>query len=70
MNTHISEKSTLPDDVKSRLYPETVSRSDYMSIFWQWFPLIFFWFDVFCNDRMSGGWWGTLQYWEIKSSSF
>ncbi|MBK6977431.1 MAG: ATP-dependent zinc metalloprotease FtsH [Cytophagaceae bacterium] len=54
--THFLEKSTLPDDVKSRLYPETVSRSDYMSIFWQWFPLIFFFgLMYFVMTRMSGG---------------
>ncbi|MCA0365351.1 MAG: ATP-dependent zinc metalloprotease FtsH [Bacteroidetes bacterium] len=54
--THFLEKSTLPDEIKSRLYPETVSRSDYMSMLWQWLPLIFFFgLMYFVMTRMSGG---------------
>jgi cell division protease FtsH len=50
------EKSTISQDEKDRLYPEIVTRSDYMGVFWQWFPLIFFFgLMYFIMTRMSGG---------------
>jgi AFG3 family protein len=46
----------LNDDVKGKLYPETMTRSDYMNIFWQWFPILFFFgLMYFIMTRMSGG---------------
>lgn len=46
----------IPDDVKGKLYPETMTRSDYMNIFWQWFPILFFFgLMYFIMTRMSGG---------------
>jgi AFG3 family protein len=50
------KSSNLSDDLKQKLYPEPVVRSDYMTIFWQWFPLIFFFgLMYFLMTRMSGG---------------
>ncbi|MCP9770063.1 ATP-dependent metallopeptidase FtsH/Yme1/Tma family protein [Lacihabitans sp. LS3-19] len=46
----------IPDDAKGKLYPETMTRSDYMNIFWQWFPILFFFgLMYFIMTRMSGG---------------
>jgi AFG3 family protein len=46
----------LNDEVKGKLYPETMTRSDYMNIFWQWFPILFFFgLMYFIMTRMSGG---------------
>jgi cell division protease FtsH len=48
--------AAIPEDVKGTLYPETVTRSDYMNIFWQWFPILFFFgLMYFIMTRMSGG---------------
>jgi cell division protease FtsH len=48
--------ASIPDDVKGTLYPETMTRSDYMNTFWQWFPLLFFFgLMYFIMTRMSGG---------------
>lgn len=58
MNEYISflKTSAIPDDVKNNLYPETMTRSDYMNIFWQWFPILFFFgLMYFIMTRMSGG---------------
>jgi cell division protease FtsH len=48
--------AAIPEDIKGTLYPETVTRSDYMNIFWQWFPILFFFgLMYFIMTRMSGG---------------
>jgi AFG3 family protein len=48
--------AAIPEDIKGKLYPETVTRSDYMNIFWQWFPILFFFgLMYFIMTRMSGG---------------
>ena len=48
--------AAIPEEVKGKLYPELVSRSDYMNIFWQWFPILFFFgLMYFIMTRMSGG---------------
>lgn len=48
--------AAIPEDIKGTLYPETMTRSDYMNIFWQWFPILFFFgLMYFIMTRMSGG---------------
>ncbi|WP_367913481.1 ATP-dependent zinc metalloprotease FtsH [Leadbetterella sp. DM7] len=54
--TTFLKESNLPDDYKSKLYPESVERSDYMQIFLSLFPWLFlFGLMYFLMSRMSGG---------------
>jgi AFG3 family protein len=49
-------KAQISEDMKSKLYPEPVTRNDYMSWVVNWLPLIFFFgLMYFLMTRMSGG---------------